>query len=176
MRNSSENSPNSSGPIEQQLADIRSDVLAHGMSSRELFEAYQIAMGLEAGSTPPRPEVSRLAQKLDGYMRAGLPANKIAELVSSKEQLESIPAKFDEMVNQMPITPNEKHVLRSIIEHRRPGKLEVFDRQSNRRLGGVIVPVGIKDGNYPKEMIIQKLLAFLLRFQTSEIAIQFEAD
>ena len=175
MRKSSETGLEADRNDQRHIDNIVSYAKNYKLTSQELVDAYQLALGMSASTDKPRAEVVEMASILDQAMSEGLPVNKITELIGTKGVAEQLPDKFFRMVDDMPISHAERSVLKSILDKRKPGLLSVVDSKTNQTLGEVAVPAEINNQNYPREMIAAELMNFLLRFaQAENIGIQFE--
>jgi len=154
-------------------------VKKHNISSDELFTAYQLAMGIHSidnnGALTTREEVSNLSKMMEDFMNKGLPVNRIAELVTIKKDYEEIPETYYMMVDKiLKITENERKVLRSILERKRPGILTVYNPKTHQELEVVNIPSEVTGDDYPLNILGAGLVEYLIKFKDQHIEIVFE--
>ncbi|MFH0969080.1 MAG: hypothetical protein V1804_01085 [Patescibacteria group bacterium] len=148
----------------------------NNISSEELNAAYEMALDSlteEADiENPVRKEVVALAKKMDDFMRNGLPANRIAELIGTKRTYELSEETYYAMVDNMQINEKGKKVLRSIVDKKRAGTLTIIDPQTLEELNEVVVSKDITS-SYSQNDIAAILLIHLAKFRDKKIEIVF---
>ena len=142
------------------------------ITSEEATLAYEQSLGIPIEKTV-REEVFQLAQKIDDLTRNGLPLNRVPELLEEIDNIEISPEVFDTLVGSLQITDNEKKVLRSIVEKKRAGELEVLDPKTKEEIATYKIPkdTGKDDSQHKKN--VEGLALFLAQFVGQKIEIVF---
>jgi len=123
---------------EEFLQDIVLFCRQHNISNEELVEAYCMALGTNQEnidlSKPLSEQFFQLAQKIDEYSKQGLPLDYIANLIKKGKEFENMTHTFNEYVDSLSLSDAEKKILRSIIEKKRIGILEISNKVNGKTL------------------------------------------
>ncbi|KKW42568.1 MAG: hypothetical protein UY92_C0006G0129 [Candidatus Magasanikbacteria bacterium GW2011_GWA2_56_11] len=127
-------SPEREGASEKLLGQIIDYCGENKITSEELTHAYYSSLdpdkkylAEELGSLPnPRQEVLALTQMIDDLTkREGLPLDYIQELIAGLSGYEKTAQNYYRLVDSLPLSANEKRVLKSIVAEERKGTLTV---------------------------------------------------
>lgn len=115
-------------PLNDEMPDERMEkgftqfVEEHGFTSKEISAAYNHLMGVDADSEVP----AILIEEMQRLERDHFPVNRFAEFSRTLNFVETAVPSFEHFVEELPVSDNEKYMLRSIVKKQRVGELEIF--------------------------------------------------
>ena len=111
--------------LEQKLVKF---IEEHDFSSKEIKEAYFKILNSSnaADKEDVGEDVNLLEDKINQVIQGGVPLNRIARMIESKESYEHVISDYFEYIDSLNITEPEKKMLYSVIEKERNGEFSVF--------------------------------------------------
>jgi hypothetical protein len=84
----------------------------------------------------------------------GMPVNRFARLVEEKDEVEVMPSRFPQYIAELPTSEKEKAILRSIVEKKRNGRVEVFVKGELKGYFEIETKESSDDDNKIKMMVV----------------------
>lgn len=162
---------------QKQLAEIAAFADKHGITSHEMFIAYELGVGVplerETKREPIREEVYSLARMIDERVCNGLALNRVAEIIGKAQEYESAVTRFDSLVEVLHVGEIEKSLLRSIVENMRSGTLTITDARTRTVLCELEIPEDVTDGECLQSDVALKIGNILVNVKDRDIEVDF---
>ncbi len=98
-------------------------VAAGEYTAEKIREAYYLLLGVgEEGKENSR--INSVKDEMEVMVRAHYPLNRFARFIEMKDELKGSVQRYENFVNNIKISDNEKRLLKSIVEKSRLGSLE----------------------------------------------------
>lgn len=150
------------GELNVKTAEISQFCKQNRIKSKDLFLAYQIALGIPA-EEPVKPEISQLATLIDGLSKSGYPLNRVVELVEEMRGSESKLEDYIVKVDELKLSPGERTLVLAIMHKKKVGELHIYTKNGERKILEVpITGTPSKDGEF-SERIASRIMEVLVK-------------
>jgi len=160
-----------------ELTKIIDFVKLNDVDATDVFIAYQLSLGLSVEEIDVAEtiddNVSILADKMTAYQDAGFPLNDLVNLIEVKEEIDSSELVFNNLIEELLLSDNDKNVLRSIVNGKRPGTLTIIDADSGQDLAEAVLADEVNNDDFSAKEIATVLTPFLNNFKDKKIEISF---